>query len=696
MSRHAFIGLLLCLAAVTASADNAAPIPVESFFSYSKISQVKISPDGKYLAMAVASDAAGVDRDMLVILNTADRKPKANLQVINRQSILNFWWANDERVLVSTMTETGSFDVPVPDGDLYAVNADGTKQKQLIGQVPVAPTSQADNFTHIPRNKDFYYFIRLMSVMPDDPSHVVVQAVEQRAGAHQQDQTYQLDIYSGTMRVQTKSPVAGGYLLADNAGYVRTAWGGNLLTGQAELFVKPDKESDDWIELKEAFSHDDPGEAAMQPLGYMQDDQKLYWLGRNPAGTLGLFTLDPHTQKQESLYGDPDNDLDYDPYFSDFGHDGDGLVWSFDYTGHHHVIAVETMPGLPAVHFLDGDDPKAGILASMYDAFPGEHVSITSNSRDGTKMVVFVSSDRNPGDFYLFDASTGKAEFLYAVKPEIDKDAMAPMQPVSFKARDGLTLHGYLTVPPGVAQKNLPMILLVHGGPHGIRDIWGFDPETQFFASRGYAVLQVNFRGSGGYGMDFQDAGYRQWAGAMQDDLADAVKWAVQLGYADPKRVCIYGASYGGYAALENPIRYPDLYKCAVGYVGVYDLTLLGRSGDATQSVGTQKIVDVYLGTDPQKRRQDSPAYNADKLKLPLLLAYGGTDYTAIPDHATEMLAALDKAGVSHEPPIYFPNEGHGFLLPEHRYELYTKMLAFIQKYIGPGLTAPPAPAKAP
>src|SRR5690348_5595164 len=141
MFRHALIGLSLSLSAVAASADTAAPIPVESFFSYAKISQVKISPDGKYLAMAVASDAAGVDRDMLVILNTADRQPKANLRVVNQQSILNFWWANDERVLVSTMTQTGSFDVPVPDGDLYAVNADGTKQKQLLGQVPVAPTS---------------------------------------------------------------------------------------------------------------------------------------------------------------------------------------------------------------------------------------------------------------------------------------------------------------------------------------------------------------------------------------------------------------------------------------------------------------------------------------------------------------------------------------------------------------------------
>ncbi len=181
----------------------------------------------------------------------------------------------------------------------------------------------------------------------------------------------------------------------------------------------------------------------------------------------------------------------------------------------------------------------------------------------------------------------------------------------------------------------------------------------------------------------------------MQDDLADGVNWTVKQGYVDANRVCIYGASYGGYAAFENPIRYPNLYKCAVGYVGAYDLTLLGERGDVSHTAGGTRGMDAYLGSDMEERKRESPAYNADKLTIPVMIAYGGADVRVVPQHAKNMIAALDKAGKKYPDPIYYPNEPHGFRDQDHNFDLYTRMLAFFDQYIGPD-AAKVAPAAKP
>jgi dipeptidyl aminopeptidase/acylaminoacyl peptidase len=306
-------------------------------------------------------------------------------------------------------------------------------------------------------------------------------------------------------------------------------------------------------------------------------------------------------------------------------------------------------------------------------------------------MIVAVHSDKNPGEFYLFDTKTGQAQFLFASKPEIDANLMSPMLPIEFKARDGLTLHGYITIPASSNGKNLPLIINPHGGPHGVRDEWGFDPEVQLFASRGYAVLQVNYRGSGGYGTKFQDVGYTNWGTTMQDDLADGVQWAIKQGYADPNRVCIYGGSYGGYAALENPIRYPDLYKCTVGYAGVYDLTLQGKSGDTHHYASGKRALDVFHADSEDRQKQYSPAYNADKLTIPAFIVYSGHDERVVPKNSEELMAAMDKLGKKYQV-MYEPNEMHGYYKPEHRTDLYTRMLVFFDKYIGPDAAKAAAP----
>ncbi|MGH8362828.1 MAG: alpha/beta hydrolase family protein [Gammaproteobacteria bacterium] len=656
------LGALVLVAAQ--AADTAAP-SVQAFFSYPQISDVQISPDGKYLAMVVADSKTGKSRKGLAVLDLASQKVTANFHTIGDQDILQYWWANNERLLIATAIQTGSLDSPLADGKLFGINVDGSQQQMLLGKMPGGPES----FTHVGSHQVLRFFIDMLYIPPDNAHEVIVQTVSSSGFRNQPAQAYSLNIYDGSLRNIAQSPAANGMLLTDNAGAVRLATGSNTLTGSPKFFYRASGSDLSWKDLSALYGNDDPAASPLGPLGFAADNHTVYWIGRTPTSTLGLFELDPDTLKTTLLYGDPDYDLNNE-------------IWSFDWQKTQHIVAVTTMPGLPALHILDGDSPKAQDLASLYAAFPNQVVNITSNTRDGSKMVIFVHSDRNPGSYYLFDAKKSRVSLLFNALSAIDPKNMANMQPITFKARDGVTLHGYLTLPPGSHGKNLPLIINPHGGPHGIRDEWGWDPEAQFFAAHGYAWMQVNYRGSSGYGMQFQDMGYRHWGTIMQSDLADAVHWAVQQGIADPKRVCIYGASYGGYAALENSILYPDLYKCTVGYVGVYDLTLLGRS-DFSHYASGDRYLDVVLGTDDATLRAESPAYQADKLQDALFIIYGGADKRVVPANARELMAALDKVGKHYEL-MYEPNEGHGFAEPEHRFELYTRMLAFFDQYIGP------------
>jgi dipeptidyl aminopeptidase/acylaminoacyl peptidase len=260
---------------------------------------------------------------------------------------------------------------------------------------------------------------------------------------------------------------------------------------------------------------------------------------------------------------------------------------------------------------------------------------------------------------------------------------MAAAEPFAVKARDGLPLHGYLTRPPEhEAATQLPLVVYVHGGPYGIRDDWEFDPYVQMIASRGYAVLQVNFRGSGGYGHAFEQAGHREWGGRMQDDVTDATRWAIAQGVADPKRICIFGGSYGGYAALEGAVSEPDLYTCAIGYVGVYDLRMMFTRGDIPQSSYGDNYLKTVLGEDESVLWDRSPVAHVDRLKAKVMLIVGGQDQRVPPVQGESMRSALNKAHIQHEW-LYQRTEGHGFYDEKNAEDLFAKVIAFLDRNIG-------------
>jgi dipeptidyl aminopeptidase/acylaminoacyl peptidase len=334
------------------------------------------------------------------------------------------------------------------------------------------------------------------------------------------------------------------------------------------------------------------------------------------------------------------------------------------------------------------------IAGLVRKAFPTKFdVTITSSDRNENVFTVAVHGDVNPGEYYLLDLR-GKAQFVQLGKrfSRISPDQLQPMQPVEYRARDGLVIHGYLTLPAGAAGKRVPLIINPHGGPYGIRDFWGYNSEVQFLASRGYAVLQPNYRGSGGYGEAFLLAGRHEWGGKMQDDLTDAVKWAVDQGFADPDRVCIYGASYGGYAALAGAVFTPDLYRCAVNYVGVSDLTLISNWQNQMTDVG-RTFDHNMIGDEKAFLESHSPVNFISRIKIPTFHAYGENDPRVDIKNWKELERELKKFGKTYEY-IHEDDEGHGFRGEKARINFYERLEAFLDKYLAPA-SAPAEPVTA-
>lgn len=345
------------------------------------------------------------------------------------------------------------------------------------------------------------------------------------------------------------------------------------------------------------------------------------------------------------------------------------------------VIGVDYEDEKPHTRWLD--DAWARTQAGIDQALPTTVNDIVSVSDDEKRIVIRAWSDRDPGGYLLLDRTGPKARIMPigAVNPRIDPKLLAPVEPVTFTARDGLEIAGYLTRPLHHGAGPLPLVLHPHGGPYGIRDNWAFNPEVQFLASRGYAVLQVNYRGSGGYGRKLLEAGRYEWGAKMQDDLTDAVRWAIAQGIADPRRVAISGASYGGYAALAGVTFTPELYCCAINYVGVSDLSLLGERDRGADRLLDELFYKKWIHADPKVLHDRSPLHAVAAIRVPTFHAYGVNDPRVELRHWKYLKAELDRL---HKPYEYMVagEEGHGFRKEGGRLEFYRRMEAFLQKHM--------------
>lgn len=358
-----------------------------------------------------------------------------------------------------------------------------------------------------------------------------------------------------------------------------------------------------------------------------------------------------------------------------------------DYSKKRKVLTMATYEGAKQErHFLD-EQTKA-MYKKMAENFKGYEFWIYGEDESETKMVVWAGNDCMPGVYYFYDAEADKVEKLATPYEWLKEDELAEMKPIKYESRDGLTIHGYLTLPRGKEAKNLPVVVNPHGGPWA-RDSWGFNPEVQMLANRGYAVLQMNFRGSTGFGKKFWEASFKQWGKTMQDDISDGVQWLIDEGIADPDRIAIYGASYGGYATLAGITFTPDLYACAIDYVGVSNLFTFMKTIPPYWAPYLEMMYEMVGNPEEDKEMMTaaSPVFHMDKVKCPLFIAQGATDPRVNKDESDQVVAAMKERGVEVEYMVK-ENEGHGFRNEENRFEFYEAMDKFLDKHIGTGFKA--------
>jgi dipeptidyl aminopeptidase/acylaminoacyl peptidase len=643
---RALAGALCLLLPTLAMAGDL--IPVETFARHSSVSTPRLSPDGQYLAVALEDG----ENHAVVIYRLSDMSHPASYLTMPKYTLAaQIHWVGSERLVVSTAKFFGSLDEPFLTGEIIATDADGkhidamfSRQWGLASHGNLRDLDEGyATFAGRPMKANNHFYMQ--AYMWNDENDTWL---------------YDVDAISGTRHMISHIENDNMDFIVDSDGQPQYAYGRD--TNDNEVVFR--QQNGAWAQLKDVNGFN------YTPFEFSTNKQHLYAMAATNGGPDSLIQLDADGTNPHVLAKDDFGSIDH-------------IQWGPD----RQPFAVATATGIPNVTIIDGKQPLAGYYVGISKKFPSDFVDFVSTSEDGTKVVFLVSSDHNPGDFYLLDTQHNSIKKLFAVNEGIDPSKMASRVPMRFTASDGKQLEAILTVPNGASMNDLPMVLLPHGGPHEISDDWFYDRDAQFLASRGYLVLQVNYRGSGGRGTAFVDAGYGLWGTRIQQDLIDGVKWAEAQHYADPKRVCVYGASFGGYSAMMTVIRAPSLFKCAVGYAGIYDLAMMYDKGDIKDTKFGVNYLHKAIGTDPAKLAANSPDKNADKIDVPVLLIHGEDDERAPFTQAKAMRAALDAA---HKPYEWLtkPGEAHGFYKEENNVDLYNHLQAFLEKYIGPGVHA--------
>ena len=650
-----FATLLLCLSFAVAAAE----LGVEDFVKLPSSRDAKISPDGKHLSLVLRQEG----EDVLAILDLATREAIGSFRVSGKnRAVGSVTWVNDER-LVYTVTESYAWNKRrFSNGELIGVNVDGKKHKLIFGYRSRESTLN----TKIRKNKANNGNQEIIDLLENDDKHILIAFYPWRLIANTwhnnpdaETLIYKLNVYTGKTKKVEVLPYANAKAITDNQGNVRFAVAIDDSNNQV-ISYKPEADSE-WQE----WSLQDFEGDYINPLSFTADNQKVYVSANAGQSTRALYLFDFETNGFEKVVHDERVDI---------------TMLLRDFSG-QRVVGVGTDLGLPKYSYIDSNDKKTKAHRLLLGAFQGQDIVITSATEDGALAVAYVYSDINSGNYYLFETESLQATYLTSKRKWLDPELMAHTDSMTFKTRDGATIYGYVTLPKG-NDKNVPLVVLPHGGPHGVRDYWGFDWEVQLLAHHGYGVLQVNYRGSGGFGLDFEESGHGKWGTMMQDDLTDATKALIDSGVADSSRICIYGHSYGGYAALMGAVREPELYRCVIGSMGVYDLPMMFKEGDIAGRESGLAYLRQALGEDQEDMQSRSPAYNADKIKAEVLLIHGARDERAPIEQAESLQKALKQAGVPYQW-LEIGNEAHGYYDEQNRLTVYSKVLAFLDANIG-------------
>lgn len=601
-------------------------IPLEDFFRNPEKARYRISPDGKFYSFL-----APYEKRMNIFVQEIGQDTVIRLTAETDRDISDYFWKNPTRILY--LKDTGGDE----NFRLYGVNVDGSN---LIC------------FTDFPKVRT-----DIIDDLVNFPDEVIIGMNKRNPEVFD---PYRLNIVTGKMEMLAENPGNIQAWMLDHDGKLRVALG---VEGTNTTVQYREKESDPFkTVLTTSFKE------TLNPQFFTFDNRNLYATSNLGRDKIAAVIFDPVNGKEvEVLYENPDYDME-----------------ALTYSRKRKVLTTafyESWKG--ERHFFDGE------VKQLYERLERDlgayQLAISAFTREEDKFIVRTYSDRSLGAYYIYDKAADNLTKITDISPWINEPEMAAMVPVQYQSRDSLTIHGYLTLPVGYTLENaedLPVVVNPHGGPW-YRDGWGFNPEVQFLANRGYAVFQMNFRGSTGYGKKFWEISFKQWGGTMQDDITDGVNWLIGEEIADEDRIAIYGGSYGGYATLEGLVKTPDLYAAGVDYVGVSNLFTFLQTIPPYWKPYLDMMYEMVGSpvTDSLLFVAASPALNAGKIKTPLLIAQGANDPRVNKAESDQMVEALKQRGITVEY-LVKDNEGHGFRNEENRFDFYRAMEKFLAEHM--------------
>lgn len=603
-------------------------IPLEDFFRNSQEAAYQISPDGKHL-----SYLAPYAERMNLFVRPTDGGAAVRVTSETERSLAGYMWADNGRLLF--MKDTGGDE----NYRLFGVNLDGTDLRAYT-DFPGVRTTLIDDLEEIPGK----VLVGLNRRNPEvfDP--------------------YRLDLDTGELTQLAENPGNWQGWMTDHAGRLRAVTA--IVDGvNTQILYRATEDEDFRPVLTTNFK---------ETVGFMEftpDDKLVYAATNLGRDKVALVLMDPADCKElEVLYENPKYDISSISYSRKRK-----KLLSVYCTGHKE----------PVRHYFD--EEERALRERIKRHFPGYRFGVADTDKAEEHYLIYVGNDRTRGKYYFYDVAKDEATLIAETAPWLHEEELVEMHAVNYTTRDGWDIEAYLSLPKGYSLENakgLPVVVNPHGGPWA-RDVWGYSSEVQFLCNRGYAVFQMNFRGSTGYGRKFLEASYKQWGLAMQDDITDGVEWLIRKGYADPARIAIYGGSYGGYATLCGVTFTPSLYACAVDYVGVSNLFTFLKTIPPYWRPMLEMMYE-QIG-HPEKDREQlaatSPALHAECIRVPLLIAQGSNDPRVNKAESDQMVEALRENGVTVEYMVK-ENEGHGFANQENRFDFYRAMEAFLGKYI--------------
>lgn len=651
--------VFLCLVLTAAAIER---LPIEVFARTPETARARLSPDGKRLAFLRDSGNLATVHVLDIEQNKLFRLDQDEALLMNeaKKEVENFTWVGDKRLVLTTSVWGMIYGV-------VAANWDGTQ--------PAAISGYEDNKIAVSGRK---FFARKVVHVFNDQDMNILMLDDHLGGPGRRDRpdVLKVDTVSGRSVIEEKNPGEVASWGIDFDGVVRL---GILSHGEQKGAIYRENEQAPWRTILPLANRS--GE--MRPLGFDHANNRMFVAALTKENRWAPFPLDPATgELGEPLLSDPEYDIFPERFVPSMS--GVPLVGTIFSRRKKALTGIRYYTETARIKWLDRE--FAGYQMAIDKNLPDTVNLLVDETADGKRLLWFSYSDQNPGVYSLLDVEKRSIKPLARCRSAINPAQMATSLGVKYQARDGLLIHGYLTVPAGhKVDEKLPLVVMPHGGPW-VRDIWGFDPLVQLLANRGYAVLQMNYRGSTGYGDELYQQARKQIGGKIQDDIEDATQWAIRAGVADPQRIAIMGMSYGGYSTLFALGRTPGLYRCGISFAGVTDWPAMYEDSDVAENKSSKRYWREQIG-DPNKDdlKVISPVNFADKITAPVLIIQGKRDARVPQDQAKRMIAALEKAGNKPES-LFLSDVGHNYGGPKDRLKIYQAMVDFLEKYLGPGV----------